>query len=64
MLNSDEHEIFSANKYENDKNSWHFRIYFHAQLCLAKKNLQLLVIWDLLAGQISCLAELSMKKVL
>ena len=29
---------------------------------LAKKNLQLLVIWDLLAGQISCSAELSMKK--
>ena len=27
---------------------------FHAQLCLPRTNLQLLVIWDLLAGQISC----------
>ena len=27
MLNSDEHEIFSASKYENANNSWHFRIY-------------------------------------
>ena len=33
---------------------------FHAQLCLARENLQLLVIWDLLAWQISCSAELSM----
>ena len=37
MLNSAEHEIFSANKYENANNSWHFHIYkqgnFHAQLC-------------------------------
>ena len=37
---------------------------FHAQLCLARKNLQLLVILDLLEAQISCSAELSMKKVL
>ena len=36
---------------------------FMLQLCLTRKNLQLLVIWDLLAGQISCTAELSMKKV-
>ena len=28
-----------------------------------KKKLWLLVIWDLLAGQISCSSELSMKKV-
>ena len=27
MLNSTEHEIFSANKYENANNSWHFHIY-------------------------------------
>ena len=26
MLNSAEHEIFSANKYENANNSWHFHI--------------------------------------
>ena len=68
MLNSAEHEIFSANKYENANNGWHFHIYyqrkFHAQQCLARKNLQLLVILDLLAGQIPCSAELSMKKVL
>ena len=25
--NSAEHEIFSANKYENANNSWHFHIY-------------------------------------
>ena len=41
MLNSDEHEIFSANKYENANNSWHFHIYkqrkFHAQQCFARK---------------------------
>ena len=39
MLSSAEHEIFSANKYENAKNSWHFHIYlqrkFHVQLCSA-----------------------------
>ena len=27
MLNSAEHENFSANKYENAKLSWHFHIY-------------------------------------
>ena len=27
MLNSAECEIFSANKYENANNSWHFHIY-------------------------------------
>ena len=27
MLNSAEHEIFSANKYENANDSWHFHIY-------------------------------------
>ena len=27
MLSSAEHEIFSANKYENANNSWHFNIY-------------------------------------
>ena len=40
MLNSAEHEIFSANKYENANNIWHFHIYkqrkSHAQLCLAR----------------------------
>ena len=27
MLNSAEHEIFSANKYENANKSWHFHIH-------------------------------------
>ena len=27
MLNSAEHETFSANKYENANNNWHFDIY-------------------------------------
>ena len=27
MLNSAEHEIFSANKFENANKSWHFQIY-------------------------------------
>ena len=36
----------------------------HAQLYLARKNLQLFMICDLLAGQISCSAELGMKNVL
>ena len=27
MLNSAEHEIFPANKYENANNSWHFNIF-------------------------------------
>ena len=27
MFNSAEHEIFSANKYENANNSWPFHIY-------------------------------------
>ena len=27
MLNLDENEIFSANKYENANYSWHFHIY-------------------------------------
>ena len=63
MLNSAEHEIFPANKYENTNN---FHIYlqrnFHAQLCLARKNLLLSINRDILAGQISCSAELNMKK--
>ena len=67
MLNSAEHEIFSANKYENADNSCHFHIYqqrnFHAYLCLARQNLELFVTWDLLAGPISCSAELSMTQM-
>ena len=57
MLNSAEHEIIPANKYENVTNNWHFHIYWqrkiNAQQYFARKNLQLLVIWDLLEGQIS-----------
>ena len=65
ILNSAEREIFSANKRENANKTWHFYIYsqrnFYDQLYLARKNLQLLVIWDLLPGQISCSAELNVQ---
>ena len=67
MLDSAEHEIFSANKYENANNSGIFVFLTEKISCSAifcDKKLWLLVIWDLLAGQSSCLAELSMKKVL
>ena len=41
-------KFFSAYKYENASSCWHFHIYqqrkFHVQLCLARQNLQLLVI--------------------
>ena len=69
-------EIFSANKYKNANNSWHFHIYivgififisreiFMLSYVQQERILQLLVICDLLAGQISCSVELSMKKVL
>ena len=67
MLNSAEYEIISVNKYENANSSWHLYIYqqrnFHAPLYLARKKLQLLVVWDLLAGKIPCPAELSMEIV-
>ena len=56
VLNSAEHENFSANKHA----SCHFHIYwqskFHAQLRLAR-------IWNLLAGQISFSADMSAKNV-
>ena len=39
-------------------------IFISRVLCSARNNLQLLVIWDLLAGQIPCSSELNMKKVL
>ena len=52
MLISAEHEIFSAHRYENANNSLHFHIYeqrnFHAQLCLARKNLLFLIMGDFL----------------
>ena len=68
VLNSAKHDSFSAGEYETANNIWYFRIYyqrkFHAQLCLARKSLQLLVLWDLLTRQISCSAELSTKRVL
>ena len=59
----------TAYKHGIANNSWYFNIHlqrnFYAQHCLIRKNLQLLVILDLLAAkQISCSTELSMKKVL
>ena len=45
---STEYEIFSAKKYENANNNWHFYIYkqrnVHDQLYLARMNLQFLEI--------------------
>ena len=38
--------------------------YCYAQLCLARNNFLLAVIWDLWVGQISCSTELSTKDVL
>ena len=32
LLNIAEHEIFSANKYENANESWHFHIYWQRKL--------------------------------
>ena len=57
MLNSAEHEFFSTHKFDYANKQRNF----HAQLCLARKNFLLLVICDLLAGQISCSAELTME---
>ena len=49
-LNIAEHEIFSANKYENANNSLHFHIYlqrkFHAQLSWAWENFYNLRAWS------------------
>ena len=68
MLNTAKHEICAANNYENANNSWDFHIYlqrkFHDQQCLARKNLQFLVIWELFAGQIWCSAAMSTKSKL
>ena len=57
MLNPVEHEIFSAHKYLLAE-----RVSFSGGF--NKKTLRLLVIWDLLAGQISTSAELTMENVL
>ena len=72
MLNSAEYETFSADKYENAKNSWHFHIYlqrkFHAQLCVARnhKTLQTEKVQYMSLGPevikvFSCSTQLSMK---
>ena len=67
MLNSAEHEFFLLISMKMPTivgififiNRENFMLSY-----LASKNLQLLIILDLLAGQFSCLAELSMKKIL
>ena len=65
MLNSTEHEIFSANKYELKLAfSYLLAEKFSCSAMLSKKKCEIVSIWDLLVGQISCSAELSMKKVL
>ena len=55
MLNSAEHEIFTADEYGIVIVI--SREIFYALLCLGRKKK-----WDLLAGQISCIVELSIKK--
>ena len=50
MLNSVEHDILYVNKYKD------------ANYSLGRKNLQFLLICDLLAERISCSAELSILK--
>ena len=55
--------IFMSRKYANVKFHISKQRNFHAQLCLARENVLLLVIRNLLAGQISCSAELNTKKV-
>ena len=66
MLNSAEHEIFSANKYEKKKLlafSYLLAAIFSFSAMFSKKTIAiLLVLRDLFVGQISCLAELSRKK--
>ena len=68
VLKSAEHEITSADKYENANLCWHFHIFqqrkFDTQLNSTRKQLYISVLCYLLAGKISCSAELSMKKVL
>ena len=55
LLNIAEHEIFSANKYENANYCWHFHIYL-------QRKFLLLAFSYLFGEKISCSAELSMKK--
>ena len=43
MLDSTEHENFPANKYENFHIYWQRK--FHAQLCLAKKEVAIVHNW-------------------
>ena len=64
MLNSAEDEIFSANNYVVGIFIFISREIFILSLVYQKNNLQMIVMWDLLTGLISCLVELSMKTVL
>ena len=69
MLNSAEHEIFSANKPQitNNCKSFLLNLAEHENFSANKyenANYCLLAFSYLLAGKISCSAELSMKKVL
>ena len=61
MLNSAEHENFSAYKYENANLSAEK---FSCSAIFSKKEFRIVSNLRLLRGQISCSAELSMKKVL
>ena len=58
MLNSAEHEMFSPNKYENANNSSCSAMYNKKEFVIVS-NLRFISM-----TQISCLIEVSMKKVL
>ena len=65
MLISAEHEIFSANKYENAIKlafSYLLAEKMSSLAIFSKKEFAIVSNLDLLAGRISCSAELSMKK--
>ena len=58
MLNSAEHEIFTANEYENASNSWHFHILAGKVSCLLAEKVSCLLaekVSCLLAEKVSCL---------
>ena len=66
MLNSAEHEIFSANKYENANNNWHFHIYkprnVHA-LLLNKKKIAIVCNLRLINMKFSLLINIKMPTI-
>ena len=64
MLNSAEHDIFSANKYENANISYLLAEKFSCSAMFSKKEFAFVSKLRFISRKISCSAELSMKKVL